>query len=92
MVSRKILFHLLEAILQTGSCKQKLARLSVSETKSATLFLNIFINDFFLFPNIYEICDYADDNTLYPANIDINLVISYLSKDLGSVTKSFYYN
>ena len=92
MVSRKILFHLLEAILQTGSSKQKLAALSVRETKSATLVLTIFINDFFLFAIIYEICDYADDNTLYPANININQVISYLSKDLGTVTKSFYYN
>ena len=61
MVSRKILLHLLEAILQTGSSKQKLAALSVTGTNLATLFLNIFINDLFLFATMPEICNYADE-------------------------------
>ena len=39
MVSGKILFHLLEAILQTGTSERKLAALSVAGTKSSLGFL-----------------------------------------------------
>ena len=56
------------------------------------LFFNIFINDLFLFANKSEICNYADDNTLYSANKNINQIISNLSNDFETLTKWFYDN
>ena len=37
-----------------------------------SFFFNIFINDLFLFTNKSEICNYADDNTLYFTNKNIS--------------------
>ena len=42
------------------------------------LFFNIFVNDWFLFPNKYEIRNYK---TLYSANKNIIRIISDLSTD-----------
>lgn len=50
------------------------------------LFFNIFINDLFLFENKSEICNYADDNTLYAANKNINHIINNLSNDFRTLT------
>ena len=41
MVSRKILFHLLEAILQTGTRERKLGAFSVTGTKSLPEILRV---------------------------------------------------
>ena len=57
------------------------------------VFLNIFINDLFLFVNKSKICNYADDNILYFANIsqifsqNISQIINYLSNDFETLTK-----
>ena len=102
MVSMKIPFHLLEAILQTGISKPKLAVLLVTWTKSLLgflrvrylepLFFNISINDLFLFANKSEISNYANDNTVYCANKNINQIISNLSNDFETLRKWFYDN
>ena len=41
MILIKILFHLLEAMLQTGTSEQKLAALSVTQKKSFIGFLRV---------------------------------------------------
>ena len=46
------------------------------------LLFNIFINDLFLFVENSEICNYADDNTLTAAVININTIISNLECDI----------
>ena len=53
---------------------------------------NIFTNDLFLFANKSEICNYADDNTLYSANKDIIQIISNLSNDFETLRKCIYDN
>ena len=42
---------------------------------------NIFINDIFSFWTTCEICNYADDNTLYTYRRDFHQVQEYLKKD-----------
>ena len=39
------------------------------------LLFNIFINDIFFFVNSTNICNYADDTTIYACNSDLNTVI-----------------
>ena len=49
------------------------------------LLFNIFINDLFLFIEESEICNFADDNTLYVCNPFIENVINSLQKDLDNL-------
>ena len=53
------------------------------------LFFNIFINDWFLFPNKYEICNYK---TLCSANKNIIRIIRDLSRDFEISRKLFFDN
>ena len=45
------------------------------------LLFNIFINDIFNFLTTCDMCNYADDNTLYTYNGDFHQVQEYLKKD-----------
>ena len=56
------------------------------------IFFNIFINDLFLFTKKSEICNYADDNTLYSANKNIIQIINDFSNDSETLQKWFYDN
>ena len=49
------------------------------------LFLNIFINDLFLFGNKSEISNYADDSTLYFANISKSFLSEHESNHKRSL-------
>ena len=54
------------------------------------LLFNIFINDIFSFWTTCEICNYADDNTLYTYSRDFQQVQEYLKKDfeiLGTLNR-----
>ena len=48
-----------------------------------TLLFNIFINDIFFFLQSSEIYNYADDNTLYIADTNIDTIISKLESDIS---------
>ena len=56
------------------------------------LLFNIFLNDIFLFIEHTEICNFADDNTIYSCNKDINLVINNLKADIINLTNWFKEN
>ena len=56
------------------------------------LFFNIFINDLFLFSKKSEICNYADDNTLYYSANKNSQIIRDHSNDFETLTKWFYDN
>ena len=46
------------------------------------LLFNIFINDFFSFMQRTEVCNFADDNTIYSCASTIDAVISDLEVDM----------
>ena len=56
------------------------------------LLLNIFINDLYFFITKSEICNFADDNTLYSCNKNLEHVFSNLKYDLRNVLDGFKIN
>ena len=56
------------------------------------LLFNIFINDIFSFLTTCEMCNYADDNTLYTYSRDFHQVQEYLKKDFKILENWFYDN
>ena len=56
------------------------------------LLFNIFINDFFLFISRSEVCNFADDNTIYSCASTIDAVIPDLEVDLSNSLSWFKVN
>ena len=56
------------------------------------LLFNIFINDIFFFTVSAELCNYADDNTLYAINKDIEIIHKCLRQNFNILTNWFYEN
>ena len=56
------------------------------------LLFNIFLNDIFYFVNEKDICNYADDNTLSVADIDINNIINGLETNISILNTWFLNN
>ena len=56
------------------------------------LLFNIFINDLFFFVENSEICNYADDNSLTVADIDLDNIIDRLETDINILDRWFKYN
>ena len=59
---------------------------------SGPLLFNIFLNDIFYFVNEKDICNYADDNTLSVADIDINNIINGLETNISILNTWFLNN
>ena len=53
------------------------------------LLFNIFINDLFLFIEKTNICNFADDNTIYGYNNNLQTILKYLKHDMINVLKWF---
>ena len=49
---------------------------------------NIFINDLFLFIEKTNICNFADDNTIYSCNNNLQTILKNLKHDMVNVLKS----
>ena len=56
------------------------------------LLFNIFLNDFFFSITESEVCNFADDNTLYYADQNLDQVLTKLSYDLKNVIQWFKMN
>ena len=56
------------------------------------LLFNIFINDLFLFIEKTNICNFADDNTIYSYNNNLQTVLKNLKHDIINVLKWFKVN
>ena len=56
------------------------------------LLFNIFINGIFSFLTTCDMCNYADDNTLYSYSRDFHQVQEYLKKDFEILENWFYDN
>ena len=53
------------------------------------LLSNIFINDLVFFITLSEVSNFADDNTLYSSNKELELVFRNLESDLNNVLALF---
>ena len=49
------------------------------------LLFNIYINDLFFVIKLSKVCNFADDNTLYSSNKELELVFRNLESDLNNV-------
>lgn len=56
------------------------------------ILFNIFINDFFFFILETDICNFADDNSLYACDDDLNAVIGRLERDAKRAVDWFKIN
>ena len=56
------------------------------------LFFNLFINDLFLFIERTNICNFADDNTIYSCNINLQTILIDLKFDMQNILKWFKVN
>ena len=53
---------------------------------------NLFINDLFLFIERTNICNFADDNTIYSCNINLQTILKDLKYDMQNILKWFNVN
>ena len=58
----------------------------------ALCYLTFFINDLFFLVEKSEVCNYADDNSLTVADINLNIIISKLGTDINVLDKWFKNN
>ena len=56
------------------------------------LFFNLFINDLFLFIARTNICNFADNNTIYSCNINLQTILKDLKYDIQNILKWFKLN
>ena len=56
------------------------------------LLFNIFINDLFFVITLSKVCNFADDNTLYSSNKELEIVFRNLETDLNNVLAWFNIN
>ena len=56
------------------------------------LFFNLLINDLFLFIERTNICNFADDNTIYSCNINLQTILKDLKFDMQNILKWFKVN
>ena len=56
------------------------------------LSFNVFINDIFMFIEKTEVCNFADDNTIYDCGEDLSNILENLKHDLKILLKWFRIN
>ena len=56
------------------------------------LFFNAFTNDLFMFIENCEICNFADENTLYSSGIELSSILGNLKHDTKTILKWFRIN
>ena len=56
------------------------------------LFFKLFVNNLFLFIERANICNFADDNTIYSCNINLQTILKDLKYDLLNILKWFKVN
>ena len=53
-------------------------------------FFNIFINDLFFFSEKCEICNFADDNSLYSCGMNLDNIFSNLKQDMKTYMNGWH--
>ena len=59
---------------------------------SGPLLFNVFINDLFMFIENCEICNFADDKTLYSDGMGLSSILENLKQDMKVISKWFRIN
>ena len=81
--------------VKVGSTFSKLLKLALGVPQGSILgplLFNIFINELFLFIENTDVCNFADDNTLYSCGHSLDEVIATLKHDIDVVLKWFESN
>ena len=68
---------------------QKILKGVIQGSSLGPLFLNIFMNDLFLFIETTTLCNYADHNTMYSLGKNYNIEISWLRYDFAIIFEWF---
>ena len=83
-----------QRISKNGSCSnwtEVVTRVPQGSILGPLLF-NIFLNDIFMFISKCNLCNYADDNTLYSTEKDLNRIKRNLEMDFMILHQSFHEN
>ena len=57
-----------------------------------SLLLNVFLNDLLMFIQKAEICNFADENTLYSCGKEFHIIMNDLKHDISIISKRFKVN
>ena len=68
---------------------QKILTGVIQDSSFGPLFLNIFMNDLFLFIETTTLWNYADDNTMYSLGKNCNIEINWLRYDFAIIFEWF---
>ena len=81
--------------IKVGSSYSSLGKIKIGISQGSILgpmLFNIFINDLFQMDLESEICNFADDNTIYARTNNLEEVINNLENDLSSMLQWFTEN
>ena len=56
------------------------------------ILFNIYLNDLFYLAELTNVCNFADDTTLFSCDLDLSILLNRLEHDTSSAIEWFHYN